>query len=172
MDGARETCKEEDIKGYPVMSEDRIERTFILIKPDGVQRGLIGEVIARVERKGLAITALKLINVDLETAKQHYIEHRDKSFYDHLVYYITSGPVVAMAVEGFNAVRSVRQLVGTANPVEAMPGSIRADFCLETVRNLVHAADSLEAAERELMLFFSVADYVSYVRTNAVSRIM
>jgi nucleoside-diphosphate kinase len=77
-----------------------------------------------------------------------------------------------MAVEGFNAVRSVRQLVGTANPVDAMPGSIRADFCLETVRNLVHAADSLEAAERELMLFFSVADYVSYVRTNAVSRIM
>jgi nucleoside-diphosphate kinase len=166
VDGARETCKEEDIKGCPVMSEDRIERTFILIKPDGVQRGLIGEVIARVERKGLAVTALKLINVDFETAKQHYIEHRNKSFYDHLCYYITSGPVVAMAVEGFNAVRSVRQLVGTANPVEAMPGSIRADFCLETVRNLVHAADSLEAAERELTLFFSVADYVSYVRTN------
>ncbi len=172
MDGTRKTCKEKDIKGCLAMSEDRIERTFILIKPDGVQRGLIGEVIARVEKKGLAITALKLINIDLETAKQHYIEHQEKSFYDHLVYYITSGPVVAMAVEGFNAVRSVRQLVGTANPVEAMPGSIRADFCLETVRNLVHAADSLEAAERELMLFFNVTDYVSYVRTDAVSRIM
>lgn len=167
MDGARETCKEKDIKGCPAMSEDRIERTFILIKPDGVQRGLIGEIISRLERKGLALIALKLINVDLETAKQHYIEHRDKSFYEHLVYYITSGPVVALAVEGFNAISAVRQLVGTTNPVEAMPGSIRADFCLETVRNLVHAADSVEAAERELPLYFSVADYVSYIRMNA-----
>ena len=166
MDGARETCKEEDIKGCPVMSEDRIERTFILIKPDGVQRGLIGEIISRVERRGLPLTALKLINMDLETAKQHYTEHRDKSFYEHLVYYITSGPVVALAVEGFNPVSAVRQLVGTTNPLEAMPGSIRADFCLETVRNLVHAADSVEAAERELTLYFSVADYVRYIRTN------
>jgi nucleoside-diphosphate kinase len=166
VDGTRETCKEEDVIGCSLMSENRIERTFILIKPDGVQRGLIGEIISRVERKGLALTALKLINVDLETAKQHYMEHRDKSFYEHLVYYITSGPVVALAVEGFNAVRAVRQLIGTTDPIEAMPGSVRADFCLETVRNLVHAADSIETAERELMLYFSDADYVSYIRTN------
>ncbi len=166
MDGARETCKEEAITGCPAMSEDRIERTFILIKPDGVQRRLIGEIISRVERKGLTLAALKLINLDLGTAKQHYIEHREKPFYEHLVYYISSGPVVALAVEGFNAVSAVRQLVGSTNPVEALPGSVRADFCLETVRNLVHAADSLEAAKRELELYFSDADYVSYIRTN------
>ena len=92
-------------------SEDHIEHTFVMIKPDGVQRGLVGEIVARLEQKGLELRALKLKNLDIETARKHYAEHREKPFYDHLVYYVTSGPIIVMAVEGFNAVRAVRQLV-------------------------------------------------------------
>ena len=145
-------------------SEEQIERTFVMIKPDGVQRKLVGEIITRLEKKGLEIRALKLKNLDLETARTHYEEHKKKSFYDHLVYYITSGPIIIMAIEGFNAVRAVRQLVGATNPIEAMPGSLRGDFCLETVRNLVHAADSRETAQRELSLHFENEDYVTLMR--------
>ncbi|HYA32695.1 MAG TPA: nucleoside-diphosphate kinase [Candidatus Bathyarchaeia archaeon] len=147
-------------------SEDHIERTFLMIKPDGVQRGLVGEIVARLEQKGLELRALKLKNLDIETAKKHYAEHRDKAFYDHLVYYITSGPIIIMALEGFNAVRAVRQLVGATTPIDAAPGSLRGDFCLEQVRNLVHAADSPEAASRELALHFSPEDYVSEMRVG------
>ena len=147
-------------------SEDHIESTFLMIKPDGVQRKLVGEIIARVEEKGLKLRALKLKNLDIETAREHYAEHVDRDFYDHLVYYLTSGPIIIMAVEGFNAVRAVRQLVGATNPIEAMPGSLRGDFCLELVRNLVHAADSTEAASRELSLHFSEADFVSEMRVG------
>ena len=111
-------------------SEDHIERTFVMIKPDGVQRRLVGKIVARLEQKGLELRALKLKNLDIETARKHYTEHKDKPFYDHLVYYITSGPIIVMAVEGFNAVRAVRQLVGATNPIEAVPGSLRGDFCL------------------------------------------
>jgi len=147
-------------------SEDHIERTFLMIKPDGVQRGLVGEIVARLEQKGLELRALKLKNLDIETAKKHYAEHRDKPFYDHLVYYITSGPIIIMALEGFNAVRAVRQLVGATTPINAAPGSLRGDFCLEQVRNLVHAADSPEAASRELALHFRPEDYVSEMRVG------
>ncbi|MGA3358898.1 MAG: nucleoside-diphosphate kinase [Halobacteriota archaeon] len=149
-------------------SEDHIERTFLMIKPDGVKRGLVGQIISRLEEKGLELRALKLKNLDIETARKHYAEHSDKPFYDHLVYYVTSGPIIVMAVEGFNAVRAVRQLVGATNPIEAMPGSLRGDFCLEQVRNLVHAADSLEAASRELSLHFNRDDFVSEVRVGEI----
>jgi nucleoside-diphosphate kinase len=142
-------------------SEDHIESTFVMIKPDGVKRGLVGEIISRLEEKGLELRAMKFKNLDIETAKKHYAEHVDKPFYEHLVYYVTSGPIIIMAVEGFNAVRAVRQLVGSTNPIEAMPGSLRGDLCLEQVRNLVHAADSLEAASRELALHFNKDDFVS-----------
>ncbi len=146
--------------------EEQIERTFVMVKPDGVQRKLVGEVISRLENKGLEIRALRLKNLDLSTARTHYEEHKDKPFYDHLVYYITSGPILIMAIEGFNAVRAVRQLVGVANPIEASPGTLRGDFCLEKVRNLVHAADSREAAERELALHFRSEDYVTETRQS------
>jgi nucleoside-diphosphate kinase len=150
-------------------SEDHIEHTFVMIKPDGVQRGLVGEIVARLEQKGLELRALKLKNLDIETARKHYAEHREKPFYDHLVYYVTSGPIIVMAVEGFNAVRAVRQLVGATNPIEAVPGSLRGDFCLDPVRNLVHAADSPEAASRELSLHFGAEDYVSEVRVGELN---
>ncbi|MGA7076266.1 MAG: nucleoside-diphosphate kinase [Halobacteriota archaeon] len=146
-----------------------MERTFLMIKPDGVKRGLVGEVVSRLEEKGLELRALKLKNLDIETARKHYAEHSDKPFYDHLVYYVTSGPIIVMAVEGFNAVRAVRQLVGATNPIEAMPGSLRGDFCLEQVRNLVHAADSPEAASRELSLHFKRDDYVSEMRVGEIN---
>ncbi|HEX7515057.1 MAG TPA: nucleoside-diphosphate kinase [archaeon] len=142
-------------------SEDHIESTFVMIKPDGVKRGLVGEIISRLEEKGLELRAMRFKNLDIETAKKHYAEHVDKPFFEHLVYYVTSGPIIIMAVEGFNAVRAVRQLVGSTNPIEAMPGSLRGDFCLEQVRNLVHAADSVEAASRELLLHFNKDDFVS-----------
>lgn len=145
-------------------SEEHIERTFVMVKPDGVQRKLVGEIVSRLENKGLEIRALRLKNLDIETARKHYEEHKEEPFYDHLVYYITSGPILLMAIEGFNAVRAVRQLVGATNPIEAMPGSLRGDFCLEKVRNLVHAADSQEAAERELRLHFRSEDYVTQMR--------
>ena len=142
-------------------SEAHIESTFVMIKPDGVKRGLVGQIISRLEAKGLELRALKFKNLDIETARKHYAEHIEKPFYDHLVYYVTSGPIIIMAVEGFNAVRAVRQLVGATNPIEAMPGSLRGDFCLEQVRNLVHAADSPESASRELSLHFDKDDFVS-----------
>jgi len=150
-------------------SEEQIERTFVMIKPDGVQRRLVGEIISRLELKGLQLRALKLKHLDIETARKHYAEHKEKPFYDHLVYYITSGPIIVIAIEGFNAVRAVRQLVGATNPIEAMPGSLRGDFCLEPVRNLVHAADSQEAARRELSLHFNSEDYVREVRLGELN---
>ena len=142
-------------------SEGQVERTFAMIKPDGVQRKLVGEIISRFENKGLEIRALQLKNLDTDTARKHYEEHRGKPFYEDLVYYITSGPIILMAVEGFDAVRAVRQLVGATNPLEATPGSLRGDFCLEKATNLVHAADSPEAAQRELTLHFRPEDYVT-----------
>ncbi|MGZ4907416.1 MAG: nucleoside-diphosphate kinase [Halobacteriota archaeon] len=145
-------------------SEEQIERTFVMVKPDGVQRKLVGQIISRLENKGLEIRALRLKNLDIQTARKHYEEHKKKPFYDDLVYYITSGPILLMAIEGFNAVRAVRQLVGATNPVEALPGSLRGDFCLEKAKNLVHAADSQEAAERELTLHFRSEDYVTQTR--------
>ena len=130
------------------------ERTLILVKPDGVRRRLIGEVIARIEAKGLAITRMDMRTISRETAEQHYSEHTDKPFFPGLVDFITSGPLVAMIVEGEGAVTGMRQLMGATNPLEAVPGSIRGDYATEIGENLVHGSDSLENGEREVKLFF------------------
>jgi nucleoside-diphosphate kinase len=132
------------------------ERTLILVKPDGVRRGLIGEVISRIERKGLTISRLELRTLDRETAEQHYGEHRDKPFFGELVGFITGGPLVAMIVEGADAVASMRGLMGATNPVDATPGSIRGDFATVIGENIVHGSDSPENGEREIGLFFPV----------------
>lgn len=131
------------------------ERTLVLIKPDGVERRLIGEIISRIERKGLNIAALELRHVSGELASRHYAEHEGKPFFDSLLEFITSGPVVAAIVEGTRAVAAVRQLAGGTDPVDkATPGTIRGDFGLETQFNLVHGSDSAESAQREIALWF------------------
>ncbi|WP_456329345.1 nucleoside-diphosphate kinase [Archaeoglobus sp.] len=143
-----------------------MERTFVMVKPDGVQRGLVGEVISRLERKGLKIVAMKMLWIPKEMAENHYAEHKEKPFFSALVDYITSGPVVAMVVEGKNAIKVVRTLVGATNPVEAAPGTIRGDFGLDVGRNVVHASDSPQSAEREISLFFSNDEIVSWEKAD------
>jgi nucleoside-diphosphate kinase len=130
------------------------DRTLILVKPDAFERGLTGEVIGRFERKGLRIAALKLMTVDRELAGRHYEEHAEKPFFGELVDFITSGPLVAMVLEGHDAVVAARQLIGATNPLEAAPGSIRGAYALEVQTNLVHGSDSPESARREIGLFF------------------
>ena len=131
-----------------------MERTLILVKPDAFSAGLTGEIIARFERKGLHLAALRLMTLDEVTARRHYAEHEGKPFFDGLVSFITSGPIVAMVLEGPNAIEASRQLIGSTNGIEAAPGSIRGDFALEVRRNLVHGSDSPESAEREIGIFF------------------
>jgi nucleoside-diphosphate kinase len=131
-----------------------MSRTLILIKPDAFARNLTGEIIARFERKGLKIAALKKMTVTEELAKQHYAEHEGKPFFGELVEFITSGPLVAMILEGQDAVKAARQVIGATNPLEAAPGSIRGDFAIEVGQNMVHGSDSDESAEREAKLFF------------------
>ncbi|MFM9376398.1 nucleoside-diphosphate kinase [Gordonia sp. VNK21] len=131
------------------------EQTLVLIKPDGVQRGLVGEVINRIERKGLTLAALELRQVPTEVAAEHYAEHAERPFYASLLEFITSGPVVALVVEGERAIAAFRQLAGGTDPVEkAVPGTIRGDFGLETQFNIVHGSDSPESAAREIALWF------------------
>ena len=129
-------------------------KTFFMIKPDGVQRNLVGEIISRVEAKGFSITKIKMMSISKELAEQHYGEHKDKPFFNDLVSFITSGPVVAMQVEGENVVLQIRNLMGATNPSESTPGSIRGDLATELDKNVVHGSDSDESAERELELFF------------------
>jgi nucleoside-diphosphate kinase len=131
-----------------------VERTLVLCKPDAVQRGLVGEVVGRLERKGFRLVAMELRTLDEATAKQHYAEHEGKPFFGDLVAFITSGPLVALCVEGPDAVGAVRTLMGPTNPITAPPGSIRGDYGLEIEKNLVHGSDSPESATRELGLFF------------------
>jgi nucleoside-diphosphate kinase len=131
-----------------------LDRTLILVKPDAFERGLTGEVIARFERKGLQIVALKLMKVDRELAERHYSEHATKPFFGELIEFITRAPLVAIVLEGESAVESARQLIGATNPVEAAPGSIRGDFAIEVTFNLVHGSDSTNTAEREIKLWF------------------
>ena len=130
------------------------ERTLILVKPDGVRRGLIGEVIARIERKGLTLAELQQRTLDRATAEEHYAEHTDKPFFGELVDFITGGPLVALAVEGPDAIAAMRQIMGATHPLEAAPGSIRGDFATAIGENIVHGSDSPASAERELKLFF------------------
>ena len=131
-----------------------MDQTLILVKPDAFERGLTGEVIARFERKGLRIAALKLMRVDRELAERHYHEHATKPFFDELIEFITRGPLVAMVLEGPDAVAAARQMIGATNPVEAEPGSIRGDFAIEVTFNLVHGSDSDNTAALEISLFF------------------
>ena len=130
------------------------ERTLVLVKPDGVSRGLVGEVISRIERKGLSLAALELRNVERSVAEQHYAEHASKPFFESLLEFITSGPVVALVVEGDNAIAAFRQLAGATNPVQAATGSIRGDHAVEVQYNIVHGSDSSESAKREIDLWF------------------
>jgi len=130
-------------------------KTFFMIKPDGVRRNLIGEIISRVEAKGFVISKLKMMQIDKELAEEHYKEHAEKPFFKDLVSFITSGPVVAMQVEGENAVAQIRNLMGATNPADSTPGSIRGDLATELDKNVVHGSDSDESADRELKLFFN-----------------
>ncbi|HEY3878511.1 MAG TPA: nucleoside-diphosphate kinase [Trebonia sp.] len=130
------------------------QRTLILIKPDGVQRNIIGEVISRIESKGLKLVALELRTIDADTAHSHYAEHAEKSFFGELVGFITSGPLVAIVAEGDRAIEAFRALAGATDPVKAAPGTIRGDFALQVAQNIVHGSDSPESAEREIKIFF------------------
>jgi nucleoside-diphosphate kinase len=132
-----------------------MDRTLILVKPDAFARGLSGEIIARFERKGLKIVALRSMTVSRELAEQHYAEHAERPFFGELVDFITSGPIVAVVLEGLDAVKAARQVIGATNPLEAQTGSIRGDFAIETARNMVHGSDSPESAARESALFFA-----------------
>ena len=131
------------------------ERTFVAIKPDGVKRGLIGKILERFENKGFKIVAMKLLQVTPEIAAKHYEEHYGKPFYNRLVHYITSGPIVAMVIEGYEAVESVRHMVGATSPLKADMGTIRADFAQVMEYNVVHGSDSVESAEREIAIYFN-----------------
>lgn len=144
--------------------EGRLERTLVLIKPDGVQRGLIGEIIARLERRGLRLTGAKFVLVKRALAEKHYAIHKGKPFYDGLIGYITSAPVLATVWEGPQAVAAVRQTMGATRPTEAQPGSVRHDFGLEVGRNLTHASDSAETADQEIRLWFDEDELVSWKR--------
>ena len=148
------------------MAEGTLERTLVLIKPDGVKRGLVGEILGRFERKGLKVVAARLGIVPPELASRHYAEHQSKPFYPGLVQHITSGPVLALALEGRSAISVVRLMTGATNPQGAAPGTIRGDFGLAVTPNLVHASDSPASAERELGLFFRAEDYHAYTRTD------
>lgn len=132
-----------------------MERTLVLIKPDGVRRKLMGQIIDRIERKGFRITEMKMMALPIEVAETHYGEHKGKPFFENLVLFMTSEPLVAMIVEGPQAICGMRNLMGVTNPIEALPGTIRGDFGVVTSENLVHGSDSPESAEREIKLFFS-----------------
>ena len=139
-----------------------MERTFVLVKPDGVQRQLVGEVIRRFENKGLRLAALKMLKVSSERANRHYAVHKGKPFFNELITFITSGPTVAMVLEGRDAVRLSRVVIGATKPEEATPGSIRGDYALYTGQNLVHGSDSVENARAEIENFFNAEELVDY----------
>ena len=140
--------------GHPVGCRPVSERTLVLVKPDGVSRGLVGEVITRLEAKGLRLVAAELRTLDRDTAETHYAEHRERPFFGELVEFITGGPLMALVAEGERAIEAFRALAGATDPVKATPGTIRGDFALEVQNNIVHGSDSPESAEREVGLFF------------------
>ncbi len=143
-----------------------MERTFVAIKPDGVQRGLVAEIIRRFETKGFKLVGLKMMVVDKTTAEKHYAEHKERPFFAGLVSFITSGPVVAMVWEGNNVVASVRKMMGATNPANADIGTIRGDFCVDIGRNIVHGSDSVESATREIGIFFKPEELHGWNRTS------
>jgi nucleoside-diphosphate kinase len=141
-----------------------MERTLVLIKPDAMQRGLAGEIIARLERRGLRIVGMRMLHMDEALAREHYAAHEGKAFFPGLLQYITSSPIIAAVFEGKNAVEIARQSMGATNPAQAAPGTIRGDLGIDTGRNLVHGSDSLEAAEKEIRLFFKEGETFIYER--------
>ena len=141
-----------------------MERTLVLMKPDAMQRGLAGEILSRLERRGLRIAALRLFQMDEAMARRHYGEHEGKPFYEELISHITACPIIAAVMEGSDAVEVVRRTIGATNPAEAEPGTIRGDLALETGRNLIHGSDSPESAKREIALFFREDELHSYAR--------
>ena len=143
-----------------------METTLVLLKPDAVQRGLAGEIISRLEKTGLKITGMKLMQVSQDLANEHYGEHVGKPFFDGLVSFITSGPIVAMALEGNGAVAIVRKTMGATNPADSPPGTVRGDYGIDIGRNLVHGSDSVESANREVALFFDTAELIDYSRAT------
>jgi nucleoside-diphosphate kinase len=143
---------------------EKMERTLVLVKPDGVQRGLVGEIISRFERTGLKLVALKMLRMDREMAGKHYAIHQGKPFLDGLVSFITSSPLIAAVFEGENAIEVVRKTMGATDPVKAAPGTIRGDLAVDIGRNVVHGSDSIENAQKEISLFFSAKEIVSYER--------
>jgi len=142
------------------------ERTFIALKPDAVQRGFVGEVISRFEKKGFKLVGLKLLQVSQELATTHYAEHKDRPFFPSLVSFITSGPVVAIVLEGKGVVAASRKLIGATNPLDSAPGTIRGDFGITTSKNLVHGSDSVESANREIALWFKPEELLSWNPTS------
>ncbi|MGI0133304.1 MAG: nucleoside-diphosphate kinase [Thermoplasmata archaeon] len=148
------------------MPEGTMERTLVLIKPDGVKRGLAGAIVDRLERKTLKIVAARLLTVTPDLAARHYAEHQGKPFYPGLVRHITSGPVLALAIEGRSAIAVVRAITGATDPARAVPGTVRGDFGSAMTPNLIHASDSPTSAERELALYFTAPDYQTYARTD------
>ncbi|AFV01308.1 Nucleoside diphosphate kinase [Dehalobacter sp. UNSWDHB] len=143
-----------------------MERTFLMLKPDAIQRGLVGEVIGRFEKKGFKLIGLKLIQVDRALAEEHYKEHKGKGFFEPTVQYIMSSPVVAMVWEGKNVVAIAREMMGATNPANANPGSIRGAYAMDISRNVIHGSDSVESAEREISLYFKLAEILSYTKAG------
>lgn len=143
-----------------------MEKTFLMLKPDAVQRGLIGEIITRFEKKGFKLVALKMLQVDRTLAEEHYSEHKGKGFFEPTVLYIMSSPVVAMVWEGKNVVAMAREMMGATNPANAGPGSIRGSFAVDISRNVIHGSDSVESAEREISLYFHPAEILSYPKAG------
>jgi nucleoside-diphosphate kinase len=148
---------------------DQMERTLVIIKPDAVQRRLVGEIVHRFERRGLRIIATKMIQIDVPLAEKHYAEHKGKPFYEPLIQYITAAPSVVMVLEGYRAINVVRRMLGATNPAEAEPGTIRADYAMQTTYNLVHGSDGPETAEREIGLFFAPEEIVAPPQPTASS---
>lgn len=143
-----------------------MNRTFAMVKPDGVQRGLVGEVISRFEKKGIKIAALKIIKITPELAEKHYSEHKEKPFFADLVSFITSGPVAAMVLEGANVIPVVRTMMGATDPKDSAPGTIRGDFAMSIDKNVIHGSDSPESAIREIGIFFKEEEIVAYKKVT------
>lgn len=143
-----------------------MEKTFLMVKPDGVQRELIGEITSRFEKKGFQLVGAKLMNISKELAEQHYGEHKERPFFGELVDFITSGPVFAMVWQGENVIANARQMMGATNPKDSAPGTIRGDFALTVGKNIIHGSDSPESAEREIGLFFNAEEIVEYSKIN------
>ncbi|ANC77682.1 MAG: nucleoside-diphosphate kinase [Bacillota bacterium] len=145
-----------------------MEKTFLMVKPDGVQRALIGEIVSRFEKKGFQLVGAKLMNISEDLAKEHYGEHKERPFFGELVDFITSGPVFAMVWEGKDVILTARNMMGKTNPSEAAPGSIRGDYAVQVSNNIIHGSDSAESAVREIGLFFKEEELVSYDKAVAV----